>query len=146
MESRTIAVSVLIIALVVGGAGAVTFSGVLAQTNDAPYGKAISFVAFCGVEDVDQGDVTINSVMEDADGEAVAVNYTVSTGLDNLTYKAGTEIRDVHNPPSSGTVTTGDGILNNALSPQNPCPTGQSGVKYGNYDNVTGEFQQIEEV
>lgn len=147
MVSKKTIASVLAIAVLAGGVGTFAFTGVMgSEEAEEPYdGKAISFIAFCSVDGVDEGDVVITDVVEDSDGEAVAVSYNVSVRLSNVTYKAAGEIRDIHDPANPGTVATGDGVLNSALSPPSPCPSGQSGVKFENYDSSTGEWE-VEEV
>jgi len=152
------AVALALVVSVMAGAGfALTGStddGNLNQVNNQePTGPAISFIAFCSVNGVSESDVTITNVDEDQDGEVVSVSYTVSGDLDSIVTKAGQDTRLINDPANPGTVEKGQGTLQTDDTPPNgefasnsPCPDGQTGVKYSDYDDQTGEFAQVESV
>lgn len=145
MKETKVRYGLVITAVIVGLVGAVGVSGALTTSvgQGDTYGQEISFVAFCAEDDVDEGDVSLTP-MESNEGELVAVDYSVTGTLDTVTYKAGQTTREFTSPSNPGTVTSGDGDPSSISGP-NPCPAGQDGVKFEEYNAATDSFDGVEE-
>ena len=122
------------------------------KLNPCAVQKGISFVSFCAAGSAP--DATITAVTErDEDGVPVEIEWSSTDSLDTIVlYYGGIfENFDVGDE-TSGTISVGDGNLRFPKdsemfdqSPSEPCPEGETGIKY-DYDENTGEFQDPEEV
>jgi len=114
--------------------------------------RAISFVAFCvdDDEELSASDVWFTVTGWNGDGEPIALEWTSSTPLETVVlYYAGVFENRYVDGATSGTVTVGSGhvrlpyhptgspALENGQAPSDPCPDGETGIKY-EYDG--GEF------